>query len=356
MRGGALVVAAGNMTIMPDQFSGGLGSQPVTGGLQEMLQAYGFTVENTLVLDPQNEPFPIPVVREVGGFQVQEIQALDYPLFVDIRSDGMAANNPIVSGLSAVTLNWASPITVDATKNAGREVAVLLQSTAGAWTQQDFNIQPDFTLYPDAGFAQVGDTKAYTLAVSARGTFESFFKGKPSPLEAVATAEEAPAEDATPTPAPVNVGTIEISPDTTRVVIIGSLEFIDDIVLQLSSTLSGDRYLNNLKLVQNAVAWTVEDLDLLEIRSRGTAARVLIPLTESAQSFWELVNYALALISIVAIGIVSTMRRRNEAPMTLLTPEEVGYTGRKRKVDTAPAAKAEDKSGDADADSEEVEA
>jgi len=362
MRGGALIVAAGNMGITYDQYSGGLGSAPVVGGLREMLQHYGFTVEDTLVMDAQNEPFPIPVVREVGGYQVQEIQALDYPQFVDIRSDGMAQNNPIVSGLSAVTLNWASPITVDAAKNAAREVEVLLKSSPESWTATGYNIQPDFTLYPETGFAQVSATQSYTLAVSARGVFESFFKGKPSPLEPEATVEEAPeAEtDATPTPTAtpqVNVGTIEVSPSTARMVVIGSMEFVDDVVLQLSYTLSGDRYLNNLKLVQNAVAWSVEDLDLLEIRSRGSASRVLVSMTENAQSFWEVVNYGLALISVIAIGIVSSVRRRNEAPMELLAPEDVGYKPRKRRPegkDAAAESSADSKA--AGADSEEVEA
>ncbi len=184
------------------------------------------------------------------------------------------------------------------------------------------NIQPDFTL-PGDRVRPGGATQSYTLAVSARGVFESFFKGKPSPLEPEATVEEAPeAEtDATPTPAAtpqVNVGTIEVSPSTARMVVIGSMEFVDDVVLQLSYTLSGDRYPNNLKLVQNAVAWSVEDLDLLEIRSRGSASRVLVSMTENAQSFWEVVNYGLALISVIAIGIVSSVRRRNEAPMELL--------------------------------------
>ncbi len=60
MRGGALIVAAGNMGITYDQYSGGLGSAPVVGGLREMLQHYGFTVEDTLVMDAQNEPSPSP--------------------------------------------------------------------------------------------------------------------------------------------------------------------------------------------------------------------------------------------------------------------------------------------------------
>jgi ABC-2 type transport system permease protein len=353
MRGGAVVVAAGTMMIMPDQMTGGLGSQPIQDGLQAMLAHYGFTVENALVLDPQNEPFPVPVARQVGDYQVQEIQALDYPFFVDVRADGMAESHPIVSSLPAVTLNWASPIKVEQARTADMEVDVLLTSSPQSWTQTEFNIQPNFELYPELGFPQLGETRPYTLAVAARGVFESYFKGKASPLEAAPEAApetaEGGGEGAAPTEeAVVPVGTIESSPATARLVVIGSLEFVDDIVLELSSTLGGERYLNNLKLVQNAVAWTVEDLDLLNIRSRGTAARVLVPMQENEQSFWEIANYVIALLSLLAIGAVTSVRRRNEAPMPLLDREEVGYGfgyGFGHRV----------KPGDADA-SEEVQA
>jgi ABC-2 type transport system permease protein len=80
------------------------------------------------------------------------------------------------------------------------------------------------------------------------------------------------------------VGTIEISPDTARLVVIGSAEFLNDIVFDLSASLTRDRYLNSLQFVQNTVDWSVEDLDLLTIRSRGSATRALNPLTEQDQS------------------------------------------------------------------------
>lgn len=338
MRGGAVIVAAGNMTIMPDAMSGGLTALPVEDGLQEMLAHYGFTVERSLVLDPQNEPFPIPVMRQVGDFQVQEIQALDYPMFIDIRSDGMPRNNPIVSGLSAVTLNWASPVFTDPEKNAGREVTALLRSSPQSWVQQDFNIQPNFDFHPETGFPQLDETRPYTLAVSARGVFESYFRDRPSPLE---VAEQDPdLQDNGPAETAPTAGTIGASPETARLVVIGSMEFVDDIVLELSRALGGDRYLNNLRLVQNAVAWAIEDLDLLDIRARGTAARVLIPLEQRDQSFWEAVNYVLALVSVVIIAGVSRMRRRNEPPLPLLSPDEVGYGSQQRAHKPHPDAEA----------------
>jgi ABC-2 type transport system permease protein len=89
------------------------------------------------------------------------------------------------------------------------------------------------------------------------------------------------------------------------------------VVFEVSSSLTADRYFNSLKFMQNAVAWSVEDLDLLNIRSRGTYARVLVPMTESDRAFWEGANYVLALASLVAIGVLWNVRRRNEEPMEL---------------------------------------
>jgi len=326
MRGGSVVVAAGNYGITADQFGGGLALKPLEGGLREMLASYGVQVGESLVMDPQNEPFPVPVTRQVGTFQVQEIQAINYPFFVDVRSDGMASDSPIVSNLPAVTLNWASPITIDEEKNAERQVTTLLQSSPASWTQADTNIQPDFELYPDLGFPVGGEQKAHTLAVSVQGVFESYFRDKPSPLTESETEEETETSSQEPTPTPTppsSPGTIEVSPETARLVVIGSAEFVDDIVFEISSRLTLDRYVSSLKLMQNAVAWSTEDLDLLNIRSRGTYARVLDPMTEREQSFWEGANYIVALVALIVIGILWNARRRNEQPMELLPPKAI---------------------------------
>lgn len=324
MRGGSVIVAAGNYGITLDQFTGGLALKPLTENLRDMLASYGIRVEEKLVLDPQNEPFPVAVMRTVGGFPVQEIKALDYPFFVDVRSDGMARESPIVSNLPAVTLNWVSPITLDEGKNADRNVTELLRSSDGSWTQTSLDIQPDFDTYPETGFPISGTRQSYLLAVAVQGSFESYFKDKPSPFGENAFATEEGGEGTpTPTPAPeVAGGVIKESPDTARLIVIGSAEFVDDVVFDLSSRLTRDRYLNSLKLMQNSVAWATEDLDLLNIRARGTYARVLNPMTDREQSFWEGANYVAALLSLVVIGVVWNARRRNEQPMELIPPKK----------------------------------
>ena len=85
----------------------------------------------------------------------------------------------------------------------------------------------------------------------------------------------------------------------------------------------GDRYLNSLQLVQNAVSWGTEDTDLLTIRTRGTTARVLKVLTERTQSMWELANYAVALLALVAIAAIWNLRRQSQRPLELLPPETI---------------------------------
>ncbi len=192
---------------------------------------------------------------------------------------------------------------------------MLLKSTASAWLRTDTNIQPDLQQYPDIGFAVEGERASQPLAVAVRGSFESYFKDKPSPLaqpaEAAATAEGTP----TPTPAPQTSGVVESSPDTARLVVIGSSDFLTDVVFQISASMAPNRYLNSLSFLQNAVDWSVEDLDLLGIRARGQVTRVLDPLQPGQERLWEVANYGLTLAALVGLGVMWNVRRRNERPI-----------------------------------------
>ncbi len=307
MRGGSVIVAAGNYGIQVDQLSGSLGLTTLNGTLHDWLASFGIAVEPALVMDPQNEPFPVPVMRQVGGITVQEIELLDYPFFVDVRQDGMDTDSPVVSNLPAITLHWSSPLTVDEELNAERDVQVLLQSSRRSWLKYDTAIQPNFDFYPETGFAVGEEQQSYPLAVSVAGVFDSYFKDQPVPMLQNVDAEEGESQSA-PT-------RIDTSAESARLVVVGSSEFLDDAVLGLSSDMSGERYRNNLQFVQNAVDWSVEDLDLLEIRARGTQVRVLQPMVEGEQSLWEGLNYGIALIALLGIGAVWNYRRTHEEPM-----------------------------------------
>ena len=264
-----------------------------------------------MVLDPRNEPFPVQIQRQVGGIQVVEIQEVDYPFFVDVRPDSMAKDSPVVSRLPAVTLQWASPLEIDEGLNVERQVTVLLQSSDESWLRTNIDVMPNTELYPQYGFPVEGEQKARPLAVALRGSFESYYKDRASPFQEETVEATSPLTETVEPP----LGTIEVSPESSRLIVIGSAEFIDDAVLDISSRLSADRYLNSLQLVQNAVDWSVEDEDLLSIRTRGTYARLLKPMEPRQQSIWEALNYAVALLALVAIGGVWNLQRRSEEPL-----------------------------------------
>ncbi len=313
MRGGAVIVAAGNYVLSPFQFGGAPVVEPVQDGLRTMLASYGVLLREGVVMDLQNASLPIRVQRNVGGFNVVEIEEISYPPFVDVRRDGMTQESPIVSDVPSLTLYWASPLEIDPGKNRKREVVTLLQSSEDAWLRTSTDLEPNLETYPDVGFPIEGEQKAWDLGVSIRGSFESFFKDRASPFENGAQAEgEQSAQTGTV------AGTIAVSPKSSRLVVVGSSEFLTDAMLSLSRSQSADRYLLNLQLVQNSVDWAVEDEDLLTIRSRGDYARLLRPMDKGEQRFWEAVNYAAATLAIVVIGLVWHLRQRREAPMQLV--------------------------------------
>jgi ABC-2 type transport system permease protein len=326
MRGGAVVVAAGSYMLSPQQFGGGIAMQTVDGGVHDLLASYGIEIQEFFVLDPRNEPFPRQRARQVGSTTVYELEQVNYPFFVDVRPDGMAKESPIVSSLPAVTLHWASPVHVDEASDQAHSVTILLQSTEESWLRSDLNVDPDTVAYPQYGFPVADEQAAYPLAVSVRGSFDSYFKGRASPFEEGAEAEVPPApgpgQTAPETPEQPVLGTIESSPESARLVVVGSSEFLNDAVLGLSQSLSPERYLNNLSFLLNAVDWSVEDEELLTIRTRGTQARLLRDLTREQQSFWEGLNYAVALLGLIAIGVVWNVRQREEEPIPGLLAEE----------------------------------
>ena len=303
MRGGALIVAAGSHRAETEAFTGGLTLRSAGVGMTSLIESYGVSIASAVVMDPQNETFP----TTIQSGSVLQIRAIDYPYFVDIRRDGMSRTHPITSSLDSVTLNWASPLSVGGALAAGRQVEVLLHSTADSWTVTEPVAQPDFVRYPANGFAHGDDYQEWPLAVAVTGRFISAF------------AESGWSDTRLDENVVGQRAMVEASPDDARLVVFGSGEFLNDTIMSLSASLHGDRYLNNLKLLQNAVDWAVDDLDLLGIRSEGVAARYLDPIDDEAKRAWEVINYAVIAFLLAVVGVLWWVRRRGERPRYELT-------------------------------------
>lgn len=251
-----------------------------------------------MVLDPQNAALPIPVERQLGGITVREIHLLPYPHFPDLRKEGLSQNSPITASLGQLTLNWASPVTVDATKNKGRTVTELVRSSTKSWTSESLNVLPDYRAYPDTGFP-IGDEQVGSLmAVTIEGRFDSFYQEKESPL--TQTGDNAGSDKET---APQATGIINHSPDSARLIVVSSNTFASDMATELVSQGLSTRYTKPLAFIQNAVDWSLEDQSLLALRGRTQLARTLDPLPDGRQQLWESANYGLALIGLLTVWI-----------------------------------------------------
>ena len=326
MQGGTVILATAPFDV---NLQGQASVKDKNSGLAGWLAGYGITVESTLVLDPQNAAFPVPVERQAGGFAIRETHLINYPYFIDIRNDGMNRDSGLLTGLDQLSMSWASPVRVDSEKNQGRQVVRLFESSKGSWLSDSLDIQPDFNRFGPAGFAQGDPAGRQLLAVLVEGAFASWFTGKTSPLveEAARQAEQEKQqqaarksdprenrEDEAEQAKPEVIGRVlERSPDSARIILLASNTFLTDASLNLASGASGSRSLNPLQLVANCIDWSLEDRDLLSIRGRGHFARTLLPMDKETRMLWEYLNYGLAAAGLLAVwGLYRMIRARSQ--------------------------------------------
>jgi ABC-2 type transport system permease protein len=126
------------------------------------------------------------------------------------------------------------------------------------------------------------------------GKFGSFFKGKQSPLFKLLqkNSKKKEKQDAIS-------GVIEHSPESARIILFSSNEFLEDQTLQLAGMAQSAKYLATSQLMENTLEWALEDRGLLSIRARGHFNRTLPPMKRDDQLFWEIANYVFVLIGLI---------------------------------------------------------
>ncbi|WP_231758436.1 Gldg family protein [Microbulbifer elongatus] len=315
MQGGTVIAATSPYSANLSNRS--LSLNRVNSGLEQWLDHMGLKVDNQLVLDPQNSAFPVPVTRNVGGFQLQELRMLDYPYFIDVRGDGLNAENPITGNLPQATLSWASPIRVDQEKSAERAITPLLHSSENAWLSSSTSVMPRYVDGQISAFTPEGERGSHLLGVVSAGRFDSYFADKPSPLAQAESATESTKESegenesASDTSKLENLPSqISRSPESARIILFASNDFLRDQVVRMSGAAAGGDYLNTLQLAANSVDWSLEDAGLLSIRARSHFNRTLPPMEQDGRLFWESLNYIAALLALGIVALIQHLRNR----------------------------------------------
>ncbi|MDX1755934.1 MAG: Gldg family protein [Marinobacter sp.] len=312
MRGGRVAIAASPYAVTLGQ---GLSARTQKTGLADWLAHHGVGLSESLVLDPRNAALPVPRTRNVGGLTFREIQMMPYPFFADLRGEQLNRAHPVTAGLPELIVSWPSPLTVDREETRELEVTRLLTTSDGSWTQDHGDILPDFQRFPESGFASPSERQAELVAVALSGRFDSWFADQDSPLlDAPQAGEDADSADgaaqggeapATRTAADTTVATsvIRRSPESAKLLVVGSGSFASDTMLDLVSQSLGTVYSAPLTFIQNAVDWSLEDPALLALRGQSRYARTLAPLTRQQQLAWEYANYGLTLAGLAMIAL-----------------------------------------------------
>jgi len=309
MQGGTVAMATSSFDV---SLKGRLSARENHSGLEDWLAHQGIFLEKNMILDEQNAPFPVPTERRVGMFTVRETRLINYPYFLDIRQNGMAGNSGIVAGINQLTLNWASPVTVDPQDNKDRKVTELLHSSPRSWISDSLNIQPDFQHNGPMGFKPGKDLESRLVGVMVEGSFSSWFKDKPSPLlSGKDKQKETPEDKESQKEKKLVIGrVIDHSPESSRLILFSSNTFLSDTSLGIIASVMNTEYDAPIRLINNVVDWSLEDRDLLAIRGRGQFARTLMPLSRNTRIFWEYLNYGLALAGLILIKLLRLAARK----------------------------------------------
>ena len=395
MKGGTVIVAAGAYETMV--VSQSLSASPNFTGLEDWLAHHGISIEQSMILDPRNSAFPVPVLREVGGLTFQELRMIDYPFFVDVRNEGIVDTSTAVKDLDQLTYAWGSPLNVSADPNSERDVVELLRSSEKSWTDASPEVMPKFSNGSVSPYTPTGVVGSQLLAVSLKGQFSSYFDESPAVVEARERARELeemesidlsdelpvdstnegealegestsgteleelnevppsgddlePSTDGTlaeestdPTEEGQDVSDKELagletqeeeeeeeeeedtlgvvgsvidhSPESARLVVIGSSEFVSDYSVRMISSSRGSLYVNTHQFLSNLIDVAMEDASLLSIRSRGHFNRSLPSLTTLETRLFEFGNYVAAVVGlgiVFGINVFLRIRRRTD--------------------------------------------
>ena len=320
MQGGTVIVAGGAFQTQLTQRS--LVADKKGTGLEEWLEHHGVEVGKSMVLDRQNSKFPLPTQRRVGSLTFNEMRMFDYPFFLDIRGEGIDSDHPANRDVNQLTFAWASPLTIDEARTKQLDVQQLYRSSRSSWTETSPDVMPRIEESGQSPWHSPPELSSQLLGVALTGRFNSFFEE--SPLIEAAKAEAKLAEEQKPDdpdeleggrfekveleePDTLGVvsGVISQSPESARLIVLGSSEFLTDQTLRLISSVSGSLYTNTIQTVTNLVNWSVEDASLLSIRGRGHFNRTLVPLADNHQRLLEYIVYGSVLLLLVLVFAVS---------------------------------------------------
>jgi ABC-2 type transport system permease protein len=244
--GMALSAPRGGMPQMPGQPKIGQANDTK---LNELLEKYGFKVDEDFVFDKQNVPGPI----DVGGRKMLK----NLPVFVGVKTDASDKDQSVMAGVNAVVFPFPSSVTLVGPLASGKpqipsaKLWTLAATSPEAWKQTGF-----FFFSPMNNIEEGKEHGVYGLAYAYQGPLKSAFAPTSQSGMSLPDAQNAPPSE---------------SKKPVRVVVVGDSDFASDEYLQLARYLPF--YQGGAQMLFNAISWTMEDEALTPVRTKTVSSR-----------------------------------------------------------------------------------
>jgi gliding-associated putative ABC transporter substrate-binding component GldG len=232
---------------------------------------YGFRVNTDLVGDKKAGMIN---VQQRRGFFTTTSQ-VQYPFFPMVETFNQ--NHPITADMEVVSFFFPSSVDTTLGVEAGVSVKPLVYSNDQSLVQSG---RFDINALKKWGEGEF-DRANVPLGVAIQGPFPSY--------------------DGNPVMSEDNL--LTQAPDSTRMVVVGEGNFIQDDYLSNPA---------NLYLVLNTFDWLMKDTDLISLRTREVSMRTLREVPDTAKQVIKYINWFLPPVLMIVLGIVYYFVRRNK--------------------------------------------
>jgi gliding-associated putative ABC transporter substrate-binding component GldG len=266
-----------------------MGGQPKIGqandaGLGEILEKYGFKVNQDFVLDKQNVPGPI----EIQGRKM----LANVPMFVGVKTDDVSDKDKdftVLAGVNAIVFPYSSSVDLVGPLAGGKAPAqgrlwTLARSSEHSWRQSGF-----FFFSPTTKIEEGKDQSSAGMAYAYQGPLHSAY----APATAGMSSPDAPPAD---------------SKKPVRLVMVGDSDFASDEYMQMARFLP--IYQGGAQMLFNAISWTVEDEALTPVRSKTVGARPITLESDKTVAVAKTVNIAGVPLAFIGFGLLRWRVRR----------------------------------------------
>jgi gliding-associated putative ABC transporter substrate-binding component GldG len=256
--------------------------EPVTTGLDPMLNHYGIKINDDLVRDVQ-----CGFIQQRSAIGLNILQPYYYfPKITNINREIGAFSN-----LNEVIFQFASSIDTNVAAGKNLNITPLFKSSDRAGIASGFFVlnETQFQNLPESALDTLFDKSEILMGAVYEGTFQSFYNGKEQPKDTIEGSTQ------------FNIQHKSQSENPGKILVVGDADFIDE---------NNSQTMGNLVFFLNMVEYLADDVGLSEIRSKIFSEAPIEDTKTSTQNFIRYFNLIFPPVLVLVIGFFVWDRRK----------------------------------------------